>query len=89
MPYQVGDSVRLTCTFTDLAGAVADPTAITCTVLNPARLRFAASVTRSATGIYYADVTLDSAGDWRYRWTGTGAIVAADEGILAVDRSRF
>jgi hypothetical protein len=62
---------------------------VACTIRMPNGAKFNPTVTRSATGIYYTDVTPDSAGDWHYRFVGTGAIVAVDEGYFNVSRSRF
>ena len=33
--YEIGDQPRITCTFTNLAGTVMDPTTVTCTVKTP------------------------------------------------------
>jgi hypothetical protein len=85
--------------FTDVSGAAADPTAALLTVEKPdgTAVVYAwptpsgsqqALVEEAAqTGRFYADVTLDQAGRWRYRLAGTGAVVAAVEGHLTVVRS--
>jgi hypothetical protein len=89
MSYHIGDGIRITTTFTDLAGTAADPTAVTCMVRAPNGTQTTPTVTKSATGIYYADVTVDQPGDWHYRMVGTGAVAAVDEGRFNVSRSRF
>lgn len=45
--------------------------------------------TTAEVGTMFGDVTLNQAGLWRYRWQGTGAIVATDEGSFRVVASEF
>ena len=82
--YHLGTGVRLTGIFTDVAGAVADPTAISLVVRDPsgneATYTFAlGTITRTGVGVYYQDVTCDERGVWYYEWQGTGAVVATTE----------
>lgn len=91
--YDIGDQVRVTATLTDLAGTATDPTAVTLTVRKPdgtstSYTYGAGTVTKSATGVYYKDVDVDQAGEWNYRWTGTGALVVAEEGQFYVRARR-
>lgn len=90
--YDVGDSVRVTGTFT-VASVVTDPTTVTLEVKDPsgnvATYTYALSeVTRSGTGVFYKDLTIDEAGIWTYRWSGTGAVVSAGEEWLEVRRKQ-
>lgn len=78
----VTTTVRVTGTFRDLAGALADPTAAVLTVKAPSGDLITPAVTRASLGIYYADVTLDQPGAWAYEWQGTGALVAAGDGTI-------
>jgi len=83
----VGDLVRAQYTFRSRSsGAVADPTAVTITVTEPdgtsttvthggAGSGQVSATTKSSTGVYYADITIDAAGDWRIKWKGTGDVV--------------
>jgi molybdopterin-guanine dinucleotide biosynthesis protein len=73
--------------------ALADPTTITLTVVSPSGTSTSytyagATVTKSATGVYYKDLTPDAAGEWLYRWTGTGTVAAAEEQSLFVRARR-
>lgn len=91
--YDVGDQVRLTATLTDLSGTATDPTAVTLTVRKPDQTATdytyaAGQVTRSGTGVYYRDVDIDQAGEWNYRFAGTGALVVAEEGRFYVRQRR-
>lgn len=96
--YHVGDLVRISATFTDINGAAADPTTVTLLV----KLRYVigattttytygggGTITKSGTGVYYQDFTPTTEGIWDYRWIGTGAIQAADEGAFNVPNSEF
>lgn len=91
--YEQGETVRITGTFS-VSGVNTDPTTVTLKVQNPAGTEtsytYAASeVTKSATGVYYKDVTLSTSGVWYYRWIGTGTVVSADEDYLFVKPSEF
>lgn len=84
----IGDRVRLTATFQDLDEVATDPTTVVCTVKAPSGPTSTPSVTRVAEGEYIADVDVTEAGLWRYRWAGTGDLVAAEEGEFSVVRRR-
>jgi hypothetical protein len=82
--YDVGDLVRATATFTSLTGALTDPTTVVCTVKHPDASVTTSSNTKSSTGVYYSDITIDADGWWYYRFAGTGTLVAAEEGSFFV-----
>ena len=89
--YDIGDTVRLKGAFTNDAGAATDPTAITLTVKDPTgavtTYTYAlAQVVKSATGIYYYDLLISKAGDWYYRFEGTGAVATAGEEYFTVKK---
>lgn len=81
----VGDTVRITNTFS-VAGTPTDPTTVTLVVTDPSGntegtyTYGGATITKSSTGVYYKDLTVDEVGTWLYRWTGTGTVadVAVD-----------
>jgi hypothetical protein len=78
----VGDAIRLQNTFT-VSGTKTDPTTITLEVKDPSGntdtyTYAAAQITKSATGVYYKDITFDEAGWWTYEWTGTGAVIVVE-----------
>jgi len=89
MVYDVGDGVRATCTFTDLAGAVANPTAVAVKLRDPAGTVTTPTPTNSGTGVYYVDITLTSEGRWYVRFEGTGVVIAASEQQLKARDSQF
>lgn len=98
--YAVGTTVRLWGTFkaasyTVTSGvptatyALTDPSTVTLQVENPAGTvtsytYAAATVSKNSTGVFYKDVALDTAGDWSYRWVGTGAVAVTGEEFINV-----
>ena len=91
--YVKNQTVRITGTFT-VSGVNTDPTTVTLKIQTPAGVESTytyalAQVTKSATGIYYKDVSLNEVGMWYYRWEGTGTVAAADETYLNVLQSEF
>lgn len=91
--YDKGDLVRLTATFTNSAGVATDPTAVTCQVKSPSATTTytynPGTVVKDSTGVYHLDVSASAAGQWWYRWEGTGAVEQADEGTFVVEASAF
>lgn len=90
--YNVGSQVRITGTFTNpnASDDPVDPTTITIYYKDPSGNITELSgtdsdVTNSSTGVYYTDITIDESGTWIYRFVGTGAAVAADEGYFLVE----
>ena len=91
--YDIGDVVRLTGTFS-VDGVDTDPTTVTLKVKDPSKnvatYTYAlAELTKSDTGIYYRDISLDEGGIWWYRWEGTGTVESAEEGKFGVSMSEF
>lgn len=86
--YDEGDLARISAAFT-VAGTATDPTTVTLKVRDPSgntdTYTYALGlVTKSSTGNYYKDITLDEVGRWYYRWAGTGTVVSQEEGYLFV-----
>ena len=93
--YPVGSKVRSTCTFENSAGTDVDPTAVAVSYRTPGSAAVTKTygtdveVVKSATGIYYIDLDLDTAGEWRLRWAGTGSNKAAKEAQIYCEPSFF
>ncbi len=92
--YDIGDVVRLTGTFTNLAGAAADPTTVTLKVARRGQTvttatYAAAQITRTGAGIYYYDLTVVGDGIHDYRFEATGTVTAAVEGSFVVAATQF
>jgi hypothetical protein len=47
------------------------------------------TLTRESAGMFYHDISLSSAGDYYYKWIGTGAAETAGEGQFVVRPSAF
>ena len=93
-PYAVNEKVKTTYTFQDYNDVATDPTTITFKYQKPdgtiTSIVFpAAGITKLGTGIYYAEVTFDTAGSWWRRWEGTGAITDGYEAPWFVTFSKF
>ena len=91
--YDKGDAVRLRVTFT-VASVNTDPTTVTLKVKNPTGTTTIytyalAEITKSATGIYYKDISVDDDGIYAYRFEGTGTVEAATEHKIKVRSSEF
>lgn len=86
--YDIGDRVRLSAVFTDLAGAAANPNpAPVATVRTPGGTTVTPSVANDSTGNYHADVDVDRPGEWSFRWIATGTLIATEAGSFYVRKS--
>lgn len=86
--YDVGDQVRLEVTFAASDGIGTNPSAVVLAILAPDGTSSTPTPVSSGSGVYYHLLTLTQAGRWRYRWTGTGAVIASEEGEIDVRRRR-
>jgi len=83
--YDVGDSIKLTFTVRDEAGALINATtAIVVTKPDSTTVTPAPTITNVSTGIYTAIVAPDQVGTWLYRWAATGAATTAEDGQFYV-----
>lgn len=87
--YDVGDLIRLTATFTDANGDAVDPTTVSFSIRDPsgnlATVTYAAAdITKSGTGVYFYDLSIDEVGYWVWRAVGTGAGEAAGEDTIEI-----
>ena len=91
--YDKEDLIRLTGNFA-ISSVLTDPLAVTLQIIAPDRAAgtytyAGGQVTKSATGIYYRDISLDQVGRWDYRFEGTGTVQAAADGMFLVRRTDF
>ena len=91
--YDIGDNIRLKAIFS-VSGVATDPSTITLKVKNAAGVTTTytyalAEITKSSTGIYYRDVSVDDDGMWYYRWEGTGTVETSEEHSFKVRSSEF
>ena len=92
--YDIGDRVRVSVTFTDDVAAPADPTTVTVKYKNSGTGTLTskvygvdAEVVKDDTGDYHIDIDVAAAGIWHYKFIGTGAVVAVEEGYFKVKES--
>lgn len=92
--YDVGDLVRCTATFAT-NGTNVDPSAVTFKKKTPSgtitTLTYGpdAALVKSATGIYYVDVSATEPGEWSVRFAATGTGQSAGERKFRVQPSDF
>lgn len=94
--YHLGQSVKLSCAFTDAAGAAANPTTVACKVEKPDRTETTytsattPAVSNPSTGTFELVISADQSGMWTYRWEGTtGTTTPRDEDQFHVLGSAF
>ena len=93
--YALGALVRVSVTFTNLAGAPADPTEVTAKIKKPDGTVTAlvygthAALVKDDTGDYHVDIDASMEGQWFYRFEGTDAVQAVVEGEFVVGDSQF
>jgi len=74
--YQTGETIRITATITDEAGAAADPTTTVISIEDPAETMLVtdAAMTQSVSGTYYYDYDIpNTVGSYRAQVTATGS----------------
>lgn len=85
--YVRGASVVVFVTFRDADSTDADPGDVNLTITGPDGVELAyakADLASNATGEFELTLVADQVGDWHYRWEGSGAFVAASEGVFTV-----
>lgn len=97
MSVDVGESAKLNLEVRNEAGELADATEVVLAITDPegtvtTKKLSEASVVKEATGKYYAVVTIDSGGRWKYTWTTTGIAIVEngriETGVPTVDDVR-
>ena len=87
-----GDTVKISCAFTNMAGVPTDPTTIALKVGRPSgrtdTYTYARDeIVRAAKGSYYKNVPVGEGQTWTWRWIGTGAVAQVDQGQFGVTAS--
>lgn len=88
--YDVGDEVRISVVITNEDDEEANPTVTTFKFTDPSGNTTTYTygtddeLARDSTGNFHVDITPDEPGVWYYKWQGTGAVVAAEEGSFNV-----
>lgn len=86
--------VRTTASFTDDEGEPVDPDDVTLSTFDPIETQTdyeygVDAIERDSIGEYHFDILASIAGNWSYRWAGTGAAAAVAEGQFKVAASVF
>ena len=92
--YYPGEQVRVKCEFR-VDDVLTDPTGVVFKYKPPVGAIVTYTygtdpeLVKASTGTYHVDLTLTDDGKWEVRFEGTGAVVAAVEGIVKVASSVF
>lgn len=94
--FDIGELVRVTSSFKNIAGNFIDPSVVTLKLkINTHTVVVYvygtnAEVIKDSTGVYHCDVSATEAGTYRYRWEGSGTIgQSAGEDSFIVKASHF
>lgn len=87
--HDIGDRIEVTAVFTDIEGDAMNPSDVKFILRSPAGELTeyeddAEEMAHPETGTFVMSIDPDESGLWRYRWEGTGAVVAAEEGMFYV-----
>lgn len=82
--FDIGDVPRLTARFTDAANAPANPGAVALRIRKPDGTVLTPTPLSDTIGTWYHDVSVDQSGWWAFRFIGTGANAASEEGRFFV-----
>jgi len=87
--YIVGDLVRVTANFTDINGVLTDPSLINLGIKLPSGdidyvTYSGGEIEREATGIYYYDIDVETAGVYRIYWWSEGPAQGAGNDLFYV-----
>jgi hypothetical protein len=91
----VGDLVRVTVHFRNNEGVLTDPTLVIAEYETPAGVETTltygvdAGLVKVSTGVYYVDINITAAGQWDYRFAGTGAVQRAYEDYVIARPTEF
>lgn len=90
----VGDSARISrAVINPVTGAPIDPPLVTFKIKNPSGVivdyTYPGTVSKSAVGAYYYDVSLTEKGIWKYRCLTDAPYQAASQGEIAVSPSNI
>lgn len=79
-----GTTATVTATFRDVAGGLADPTAVALTSVSPTGTTAVLTPTHASTGVYTASVPFTTAGSWWIVAAGSGLVSVVNELLIDV-----
>lgn len=89
----IGSVVQISAAIKNMAGVLADPSALRLKVRDPSGtitnyvFGNAAEIVKLAPGEYRADLVMTAAGKWTYRWEADAPNAGAAEGLIVVKKS--
>jgi hypothetical protein len=86
--YVTGNLVRLWVSFRNEVDAPQDPTTVTLRVQDPSgqvSVYETLELTKTSVGEWEYRLPAELEGDYSYRWEGTGALTAAEEGMFVAE----
>lgn len=89
----IGQALRITASFTNVNGVLADPSALRIRVrapdgtVTPYQYGSAAEVVKESTGKYHANIAMLQAGTYKWRWEADAPNAGAAEGLIVVKKS--
>lgn len=89
----IGSVVQISAYIKNLAGVLADPSALRLRVRDPSGtitnyvFGSAPEIVKLAAGVYRADLVMSAAGKWTYRWEADAPNAGAAEGLIVVKKS--
>jgi hypothetical protein len=91
MPHEIGDTVRLSTTFT-VGGVPTDPTDVSLVIRSPDGTSVTedynpGDIVRDSAGVFHLDLVVTLAGIYAWKWEGTGTAAGVDEGTFTVEVS--
>ena len=93
--YELGDRPEVTATIRNISNALTNPTKITVTVRKPDGTQSSydqdhVAVNNGSVGVwtFVFQTSLDQVGDWSVKWYATETLIAAEEYIFSVDKSK-
>jgi hypothetical protein len=88
--YDVGDTIRVTATYTDTGGVAIDPTTITFIKKTPdgAVTSQTTGITNPTSGSHYVDIVTTGQGLYEYVFTSTGNVVQRAQSWFSVRTNR-
>jgi hypothetical protein len=91
--YEIGNAITLSVTFNDAITLLpADPTVTRLRIMDPTEFEtnvLQVSLLHPSTGVFQYILTPIVPGIWKYRFSGTGSVIAADERRFEVIPSSF
>jgi hypothetical protein len=87
MLFDIGDTAHIAITFADLNGTPTNPSTVVLTIQAPDGTQTTPGTTNDGSGLYHYDLAVAQSGIYRFKWVGTGAINAVEEGEIAVKES--